>query len=157
MEAVPMQPGTSLTVTRYIPPPLIAMEAPVAPVFQVYWLNVLTTFINADWPGHNWAGPLRMGTGAGIALSTMEAVAVQPLPVEAVTVYVLGVLTVMLRVFCPEDQLKLVRFAGWAVSVAADPAHNWAGPVMVTLGGEVSTMFTLAVPVQPVALVTVTV
>jgi hypothetical protein len=108
-----------------------------------------------DWPEQITFVPAMLGVGKGLTVKVRLAVAVQPLALVAVTVYVPAVLTVIAAVVAPVlhryvDPPEAVKVEDW-------PAQITSVPAILGVGKGLTVKMRLVVAEQPLALVAVTV
>lgn len=89
-------------------------------------------------------------------VTACDAVPVHPLPLVTVTVYVPAMVGLMVWVVAPSLHKYELKPED-AVSVAADPLHGLNKPVIIGIGPGFTVTVVLALPVQPLLSVTVTV
>ena len=88
MEAVPVQPEKSVTVTLYPPELTVICGVPTCPLLHEYSAMPGVAVREAVPLPQMLAGPLMLTAGADTALTDTVAVAVQPAKSVTVTVYV---------------------------------------------------------------------
>jgi hypothetical protein len=105
--AVPVQPFVFVTVTVYAPARLTVMPGVPSPVDQLYTANgPLLRLILAVSPAHIGAKAVMAGFAAGLVVTVVDSVPVQPKTSVTVTVYIPALVTVAWFVLLtPPDQL----------------------------------------------------
>lgn len=104
-EAVPVHPLPFVTVTVNEFAVLTEIVCVVAPVDQVYIEYPLPASRVVEPPVQIAVFPVIEGVGFGLTVVVSESIPVQPLPSVTVTVTVVAVLTTIVCVVAPVDQL----------------------------------------------------
>ena len=151
-EAVSVHPAALVAVTVYVPAVEVVIEVVVALVLHTYEVPPVAVSV-AVAPEHMVA-LFTVGEGSAFTVTVPVAVAVHPAALVAVTVYVPAVEVVIEVVTAPV--LHEYDVPPVAVRVAVAPAHI-DGLFTVGVGSAFTVTTVLAVAVQPLAAVTVTV
>ena len=156
VEALVVHPLPSVTVTVADKGGCTEMLAVVAPLLQRKLLKLPLTPKVAVFPGQTLLGPLMAAIGAVKILVVKVLVAVHPIASVTVTVKMPAVFTEIASVCAPVFQIYVPN-PRLALRVVLPPGQNAVVPPMLTVDRVGTVTVCVAMPVQPLPSVTVTV